>query len=166
MTSAHLTSDLYRPVRPAFVMMSLEGVLRWVVALVLIAAVVSKCLAPGAIASVAAYLLHTSPAAPVVSAAVILLVMLESAIAAALITRTRLIVTGGAAACFFVALSVALLMLGADPAAPRCACMGSLHAGLLGESTDHAVWAGLLRNAGLIAACVMIARGTRSRGAP
>lgn len=165
MTSAHLTSNSRPHGRTLLGALSLDLVLRWVIALILLAAVVSKCLAPDAIAGVTAYLLHTSITSPVVPLAITVLVMIESALAAALLTGTRLVVTGTIAACFFAALTVALLVLGADPAAPQCACMGSLHGGLLGESASHSVRAGLLRNAGLIVASVMIARAAATRGA-
>lgn len=162
MISAHLTSEM--PVRARSLPrdVSLVAVLRWVVAIILVTAVVSKCMDPGSIAGVTAYLLHTTVTSPIVPLAITLLVVIESALAAALLTGTRLVVTGGIAAIFFLLLTVVLVVLGLDPSAPRCACMGSLHGGLLGESASRSVQGGIMRNLGLIAACVLIARAARS----
>lgn len=161
MISAHSISSAGVRLRVCVSSVSLEVMLRWVVALVLILAVVSKCVSPNAITAVVVHLLGRGVSGDLVTAAVSALVMVEAALAFALLTGAWPRVTGIVAACFFGGLTLVLIRLSVDPTAPHCACMGSVHGGLLGESPTQSTVAGLIRNVGLIAASVMIARGAR-----
>lgn len=161
MTLAHSISDLQRRLSSLLQAMSLGLLLRWVVSLVLLMAVASKCVSPGAITAVASYLLGGDAGHRLVVGAVAALVTIESALALALITGVHPRMTGIVAASFFACLTLVLIRLSVDAAAPHCACMGAVHGGLLGESPGQSFAAGLIRNVGLIMASVMIARGGR-----
>jgi hypothetical protein len=163
MTLVHSISEASRRLGCVVRSMTLDVVLRWVVALVVLMAVASKCLSPGAITAVATYLLGREADHGLIAASLSALVMMESALALALVTGTYPRVTGIVAACFFGVLTLVLVRLSIDPTAPHCACMGAVHGGMLGESPGQSTIGGFVRNAGLIVASLMIARGARER---